>query len=101
LDFFGLGALVKSVSSMPTIFFASSILLCITFLQYKYKLYCITHKMILLGIYNHSQKPVFAIDFRRVGSSIFPQSGYGATKFLNPDPMRIWIQKGKFEENFF
>jgi hypothetical protein len=33
------------------------------------------------------------------GSKIFPQSG--STKFLNPDPMRIRIQKGKFEDKFF
>jgi hypothetical protein len=39
------------------------------------------------------------------GSSIFPQSGSGSgsgsTKFLNPDPMRIRIHKGKFEDKFF
>jgi hypothetical protein len=33
------------------------------------------------------------------GSSIFPQSG--STKFLNPDPIRIRIHKGKFENKFF
>jgi hypothetical protein len=36
------------------------------------------------------------------GSSIFPQSGSGSTKCLNPDPMRIPIRihKGKFEDKF-
>ena len=33
------------------------------------------------------------------GSGIFPQSG--STKLLNPDPMRIRIHKGKFEDKFF
>jgi hypothetical protein len=33
------------------------------------------------------------------GSSVFPQSG--STKLLNPDPMRIRIHKGKFEDKFF
>jgi hypothetical protein len=28
-------------------------------------------------------------------------SGSGSTKFLNPDPMRIRIHKGKFEDKFF
>jgi hypothetical protein len=34
------------------------------------------------------------------GSTIFPQSESGTSKFLNPDPMRIRIHKGKFEDNF-
>jgi hypothetical protein len=32
------------------------------------------------------------------GSSIFPQSGSGSTKFLNPDPMRT---KENLRTNFF
>jgi hypothetical protein len=31
---------------------------------------------------------------------IFPQSGSGSTQFLNSDPMRIRIHKGKFENKY-